>query len=52
MSGRVALLISMRVMAPTPEMNFPGETQAADRPKTIKMAMDSDNLISVAFSGN
>jgi hypothetical protein len=52
MSGRVALLISMRVAAPTPEMNFPGETQAADRPKTIKMAMDSDNLISVAFSGN
>jgi len=52
-SGRVALLMSIRVEAPTPRMNFPEETKGSEEmPETIKMAMDSDNFLSVKFIDN
>jgi len=51
MSGRIALLISMRMVAPSPRMNFPGENNGKELPETIKMAMDSDNYISVEYLG-
>jgi len=49
MSGKVALLMSIHVVAPTPRMNFPRETNGKDLPETVKMAMDSDNYISVEY---
>lgn len=52
MSGRVAMLMSMRVEAPTPKMGFPQEMNKGDVPETIKMAMDSDNFLSVEYIGD
>jgi len=52
MSGRVAMLMSIRVEAPTPKMDFPQEMNKGDVPETIKMAMDSDNYISVDYISN
>lgn len=51
-SGKVALLMSMRVVAPAPKMNFPKRQAGKNPPVKIKMAMDSDNLISVQYTGN
>ena len=51
-SGKVALLMSMRIAAPTPKMNFPKSQAGKNPPETIKMAMDSDNLLSVKYIGN
>ena len=51
-SGKVALLMSMRVVAPTPKMNFPKSQTREKQPEKIKMAMDSDNLLSVIYTGN
>jgi hypothetical protein len=42
----------MRVVAPTPKMNFPKSQAGNNTPETIKMAMDSDNLLSVKYIGN
>lgn len=52
MSGRVALLMSMRVEAPTPKIEFPQEINKENIPKMINMAMDSDNFLSVEYIGN
>jgi len=52
MSGKVALLMRIRVVAPTPKMNFPPGKNENAIPETIKMAMDSDNFLSVEYIGN
>ena len=52
MSGRVAMLISMRVEAPIPKMEFSQETNKGSIPETITMVMDSDNFLSVEYIGN
>jgi hypothetical protein len=52
MSGRVAMLMSMRVEALTPKMDFPQEINKGSVPETVKMAMDSDNFLSVEYIGN
>jgi hypothetical protein len=52
MSGRVAMLMSIRVEAPTPKMDFPQETDKGSVPEILKMAMDSDNYISVDYISN
>ena len=51
-SGRVALLMSIRVEAPTPKMDFPQDNNKIRIPETITMAMDSDNFLSVEYIGN
>lgn len=48
-SGKVAMLMSMRVKSPTPKMELPDGTSNEDMPETITMSMDSDNLITVEF---
>jgi len=50
LSGRVALIMGMRVEAPMPKMSFPSEAEdAADLPETVRMSMDNDNFISVDY---
>ena len=51
-SGKVALLMSMRISAPAPKMNYPKSQTGMNHPGAIKMAMDSDNLLSVRYIGN
>ena len=54
MSGKVAMLMSMRIEAPAPSVDFSDDTDTdtEKRPSMIKMAMDSDNFISVDYIGN
>ena len=49
--GNTAIIMSMRIEAPMPKMNFPeGAPPNLDMPDTIRMAMDSDNLIKLKFN--
>jgi hypothetical protein len=52
MSGRVAMLMSMRVKIQTPKMDYPEEVNKGSVPEMVKMAMNSDNFISVDYTGN
>lgn len=52
MSGKVAMLMSMRIEAPAPSVDFSGESDTDKMPSMIRMAMDSDNFISVDYIGN
>jgi len=51
-SGRVAMIMSMRVEAPAPKMDFPQDANKGNIPGTFKMEMDSDNFISVDYIGD
>ena len=48
-SGRVALLMSIRVEAPIPQMDFPQDHNKISIPETITMAMDSDNFLDLIY---
>jgi len=51
-SGREATMMSMRMEAQTPKMSFSDKGKEEDTiPETMKMAMDSDNLIAVDYLG-
>ena len=49
LSGRVALIMGMRVKAPMPRMHLPSEAEDVDLPETISMSMDNDTFISVDY---
>ena len=48
--GNTALIMSMRIEAPMPKMDFPEGAPPIDMPDTIRMAMDSDNLIKLKLN--
>lgn len=52
MEGKLALMMSMSVEAPTPQMTISEKTEGMEMPKKINMAMESDNFISVSFIDN
>ena len=49
LSGRVALIMGMRVKAPMPRMHLPSEAEDVGLPETISMSMDNDTFISVDY---
>ena len=46
------MIMSMRVEAPAPKMDFPQDANKGNIPGTFKMEMDSDNFISVDYIGD
>lgn len=52
MSGRVALFMSTRIEAPALAMEPAQEIDKEKMPEMIRMAMDSDNFLSVEYIGN
>ena len=51
-SGRLALLMSIRADAPLPEKTLPAEAEKSDMPRRMTMVMDSDNLLTVDYTGD
>jgi hypothetical protein len=48
--GKLALLMAMDIEAKSPKMNFPDDKENSEKmPETIKMAMNSDNLITLSI---
>ena len=51
MEGKVAVIMSMAVDAPTPKIKSYGQDEEPAKPGRINMSMQNDNLITVSFLG-